>query len=148
MFDFHLNVTQDVGNGVTIIFMCAVIVVFAVLLDLWSGVDAARAAKERIRSHRLRRTVSKVVDYLRLLFFGILIDVLGLALPWYDLPYCAILVTLGVLLIEAKSVIENYHKKRSTAAALPEILKDIVTCDSIEKAADLIHSIKNGGAKD
>ena len=144
MFDLHFNTTQDVGHGVSIIFICCAMVVLAVLLDLWSGVDAAKAAKERIRSHRLRRTVRKVVDYLRLLMFGVFIDVLGLAMPWYELPYCAIIVTLGVLLIEAKSVIENYHKKHSAAAAIPDMIKELISCDSLDKATELIRTIKDG----
>lgn len=140
---FHLNITQDVGHGMTIIFGCCVIIIIAVLLDLETGVKAARKNREKIRSHRLRRTVAKILDYLRVLLFGVMIDMLGLAFPWYAIPYCAILVTLGVVLIEGKSMLENYHKMKSAAAALPQMIADIVECSDTEKAKRLIDLIKS-----
>lgn len=140
---FHLNITQDVGHGMTIIFGCCVIIIIAVLFDLETGVKAARKNREKIRSHRLRRTVAKILDYLRVLLFGVMIDMLGLAFPWYAIPYCAILVTLGVVLIEGKSMLENYHKMKSAAAALPQVIADIVECGDTEKAKRLIDLIKS-----
>lgn len=140
---FHLNITQDVGHGMTIIFGCCVIIIIAVLFDLETGVKAARKNREKIRSHRLRRTVAKILDYLRVLLFGVMIDMLGLAFPWYAIPYCAILVTLGVVLIEGKSMLENYHKMKSAAAALPQMIADIVECGDTEKAKRLIDLIKS-----
>lgn len=140
---FHLNITQDVGHGMTIIFGCCVIIIIAVLFDLETGVKAARKNREKIRSHRLRRTVTKILDYLRVLLFGVMIDLLGLAFPWYAIPYCAILVTLGVVLIEGKSMLENYHKMKSAAAALPQMIAEIVECGDTEKAKRLIDLIKS-----
>lgn len=140
---FHLNITQDVGHGMTIIFGCCVIIIIAVLFDLETGVKAARKNREKIRSHRLRRTVAKILDYLRVLLFGVMIDMLGLAFPWYAIPYCAILVTLGVVLIEGKSMLENYHKMKSAAAALPQMIAEIVECGDTEKAKRLIDLIKS-----
>jgi hypothetical protein len=72
-----------------------------------------------------------------------MIDMLGLAFPWYAIPYCAILVTLGVVLIEGKSMLENYHKMKSAAAALPQMIADIVECGDTEKAKRLIDLIKS-----
>ena len=95
-YSLHLNLTQDIGHGMTLIFICAVAILLAVLIDLSTGVERAKKCKEHIKSHILRRTISKVVDYYRLLFFGVIIDVLGLAFVWYNLPYCAVLVAVGV----------------------------------------------------
>ena len=99
--------------GVIIIFVCCVLVIAASFIDMWTGIEAARANKEKISSRALRKTVSKIVDYLRVVMFALLIDILGLFFPWYNLPYCVILCTLGILLIEGFSVIENsksiYH---------------------------------------
>ncbi|MEE1347645.1 MAG: hypothetical protein U0K36_07170, partial [Bacteroidales bacterium] len=63
--NLHMNITQDVGHGITIIFVCFVLVVVACLIDLWTGVDAARKNREKIKSRILRRTVAKILDYLR-----------------------------------------------------------------------------------
>ena len=141
--NLHLNLTQDLGHGVTIIFLCCVLVVVACLIDLWTGVDAARKNRETIKSRILRRTVAKILDYLRVVVFGVLIDVLGLAFPWYAIPYCAIVCTLGILLIEGKSVIENYHKSRSSAAKVVDVIARIIECGDNETAEKLIKAIKD-----
>ncbi len=139
---------HDVSRGLTIIFICCILVVAAALLDMWTGVDAARANKERIRSHSLRKTVRKVIDYLRIVVFGCLIDILGLFFPWYDIPYACIVVTLGVILIEGKSVIENLKKKRSSAAQVVDIVGKIVECADERDARKLIGIIKGEKIKE
>ena len=42
---------HDVSRGLTVIFVCCLLVIAAALIDMWTGVDAARANKEKIRSH-------------------------------------------------------------------------------------------------
>lgn len=140
----RLNVSQDIEHGITVIFICCVMIIIAALLDLNTGVKAARKAKEKIRSRTLRHTVTKIIDYLRVLAFAVMIDVLGLSFPWYNVPYCAIICTLGVLLIEAKSVLENYNKMKSSARVLPDVIKEIVACATDGKARDIVEKIKNG----
>ena len=140
--NLHLNITQDVMHGVTIIFICCVAIILAVLLDLNTGINAARKNHEKIKSRILRRTISKIIDYLRVLVFGVIIDVLGLAFPWYNIPYCAILVAVGVVLIEAKSVLENYQKSKSAASELPDMLMDVIKAVTREDAQRIIEAIK------
>ena len=142
MFDLHFNFTQDLGNGIVIIFICCIMIIFAVLLDLNTGINAAKKVKEKIKSRILRRTVSKIVDYYRLLVFGVMIDVLGLCFPWYNIPYLAIMVTLGVIAVEAKSVLENYHKSKSAARDLPDMIMQIIKCADKEDASKIIEFIK------
>ena len=139
---------HDVSRGLTIIFVCCILVIAAALLDMWTGVDAAIANKEKIRSHSLRKTVRKVIDYLRIVVFGCLIDILGLFFPWYDIPYACIAVTLGVILIEGKSVIENLKKKRSSAAQIVDIVGRIIECADEKDARKLIGIIKGEAIKE
>jgi signal transduction histidine kinase len=145
--NFHLNVTQDVGHGMTVIFICCVVIIVAVLLDLSTGVSAARKNGEKIKSRILRRTITKILDYLRVLLFGVMIDVLGLSFTWYSAPYCAILVAVGVVLIEAKSVLENYHKSKSAARQLPDILGQIIEAATDEDAKKILEIIKSNDNK-
>lgn len=145
---FHLNISQDVGHGMTIIFGCCVFIIIAVLLDLETGVKAARENHEKIRSRILRRTITKILDYLRVLVFGVIIDMLGLAFPWYAIPYCAILVTLATVLIEAKSVLENYEKMKSTAAAIPDEITRIVKAKTRDEAKEIIDLIRESTRKE
>lgn len=147
-YSFHLNLTQDIGHGMTLIFICAVAILLAVLIDLSTGVERAKKCKERIKSHILRRTISKVVDYYRLLFFGVIIDVLGLAFVWYNMPYCAVLVAAGVVLIEAKSVLENYQKMKSAAREMPDVVKQIIEAVTDKDANKVIELIKDNEKRD
>lgn len=140
-YSFHLNITQDIGHGMTLIFICAVAILLAVLIDLSTGVERAKKCKEKIRSHILRRTISKVVDYYRLLFFGVIIDVLGLAFVWYNMPYCAVLVAVGVVLIECKSVLENYKEMKSPASKVPDAMADAVDAIASKNMKELIDNV-------
>jgi Flp pilus assembly protein TadB len=147
-YSFHLNLTQDIGHGMTLIFICAIAILLAVLIDLSTGLERAKKCKERIKSHILRRTISKVVDYYRLLFFGVIIDVLGLAFVWYNMPYCAVLVAAGVVLIEAKSVLENYQKMKSAARDMPDVVKQIIEAVTDKDANKVIELIKDNEKRD
>lgn len=140
-----MNLTQDIGHGITIIFMCCVLVIVACLIDLWTGIDAARKNREKIRSKALRRTVAKALDYLRVVIFGVLIDVLGLSFTWYIIPYCAVICTLGILIIEGKSVLENFQKKKSSAAQVADIIEAIVEATDNDTAEKIVKAIKADG---
>ena len=136
-------ITQDLRAGVAIIFACLVLIVFACLLDMWTGIDAARINKEKICSRPLRKTGTKIVDYYRLVMFFILIDILGLCFPWYNLPYGAVIGTAGVLFVEGFSVVENLRKKKSHAADVADMAAKIVECLTPEDAQKLIKKIKS-----
>lgn len=140
-----MNLTQDIGHGITIIFMCCILVIVACLIDLWTGIDAAKKNKEKISSKALRRTIAKVLDYLRVIIFGVLIDLLGLSFPWYAVPYMAIICTFGILVIEGKSVLENFNKKKSSAAQVVDIIEAIVNATDNETAEKIIKAIKADG---
>lgn len=142
VIEFFTGVAPIVARGSVIVFVCAVLVMAAAFIDMWTGIEAARANKERISSRALRKTVAKIVDYLRVLMFAVLIDVLGLFFPWYALPYCVILCTLGILLIEGKSVIENFRRKRSHAADVVDMVGRIIDCVDHKDAEELITLIK------
>lgn len=136
------SLPEGLGRGLMIAFLSCILVCAAALIDMWTGIDAARTNKERIMSHGLRKTVRKIIDYLRIVFFFLLIDILGAVFPWYTLPYCAILATLGVLLIEGRSVIENSRKKRSAAGQVFDAMQEIISCTDSEKAHKIIAMIK------
>lgn len=142
-YSLHLNITQDIGHGITLIFICAVAILLAALLDLNTGINTAKKCKEKIKSHILRRTINKLVDYYRLLFFGVIIDVLGLAFVWYNIPYCAILVAVGLVLIEAKSVLENYKKAKSAARDLPGMMAKIIKAATNKEAEEIFEEIQD-----
>lgn len=142
------SVRPTLGRWAVVIFVCAVTVVAAAFIDMWCGMEAARANKEPISSRGLRKTVAKIIDYMRVIVFAVLIDVLGLFFTWYELPYIAILCTLSVMLIEGKSVIENNKRKRSHAADIVDMAGKIVGCMTNDEAERLIELIKKNNNKD
>lgn len=130
-------------NYIVVIFTCCISITIASFVDMWSGIDAARANHERIDSKGLRRTISKVVDYLRVLIFGALIDGLGLFFTWYVAPYAMILITVGIIVIECRSVMENSRKKKSHAADIADVVKQIIECADEKDAKKLVTLIKD-----
>jgi hypothetical protein len=122
----------------TVILIVWTLMIVAVLLDLWSGVECARSTGEKPRSDKFRRTITKIGDYWRVLAFGLIIDIIASILPFYTLPYSSILVSVACILIELKSVIENSKIKKSAAARIPEIMTELLACTDKEKMLELL----------
>lgn len=124
----------DIIMRIMIVLLCWATMVASSFIDLWSGVDAAKACGEKIQSNGLRRTVSKLGDYFRVELFFLMFDGLGSLIAWYELPYASMLGALAIILIEGKSVVENSRKKKSSAADIPDMLRLIVNASDIEQA--------------
>lgn len=137
-----IHITQDVRRGIVIIFVCCILICLAAFIDMWTAIDAARVKKEKISSRSLRKTVAKITDYLRVVIFALLIDVLGLFFPWYLMPYTVTVVTMGILCIEGRSVIENSKKKKSAAGEVLDMVTNIMECATKKDAEKLIKIIK------
>ena len=87
------------------------------------------------------RWATKVVDYYRVLSFGLLFDLIGSFFDFYAMPFVSVLGALAVIAIECLSVIENSRRKKSHAADVPEMVKKIVQCattDDGQKVLDMI----------
>lgn len=136
------SLLENIARGVSIVFVCCILIVVAVFIDMWVGIDAARAAKEPLMSHGLRRTLTKGLDYFRVVFFASLIDILGAFFTWYHLPFLALLATLAVLLIEGRSVIENCKRKKSNAADVVDMAQKIIKALNDKEAKEIIKEIK------
>lgn len=136
-------ITQDIHHGIAVMFVCLVAIAVACMMDLWTGIEAAIANKERVRSRPLRRTGTKMLDYYRIFVIFVLIDILGLCFPWYHLPYAAIICTAAVISIEGVSIVENFKKKKSHAADVAEVAKNIIECLTKEEAEKIIKTIKD-----
>lgn len=76
-----------------------------------------------------------------------MIDILGLCFPWYNLPYGAIIGTLGVMIVEGLSIIENLRKKKSHAAEVADMAVRIMECATPDEAHKIIKTIKEGVKK-
>lgn len=138
--DYHA-LGEYVVIRVSITMVCWLFMVIATLLDFWSGVTTAKALGEPLMSHGFRRTITKVSDYWRVLLFAMIFDILGAFLSFYYLPFLSMLCTLAIIVIEARSVVENSNRRRSHAAKVPSVVSDIVgalTKEDALKAAERI----------
>lgn len=136
--DFH-----HIQLFVTVIFVMWFLQVLAVLLDFWSGTNTARALGQKLYSNGFRRSFAKLGDYWRVAVMFLLIDIIGGLFAWYNLPFATILVTLAVIGIEGRSVWENAKAKKSQAAKLPDVIRDIIKCVTVKDAEELLKRIKS-----
>lgn len=125
-----------------IILVCWVFVVFGNVIDFWSGTSTAKAVGEKLDTHGFRRTIVKIGDYVKVMLFFLMFDLLGMLLPFYNLPYGTMLVTVAILIIEGLSVVENHKRKKAHAAHVPEVIKKIVQASTLEQGLAILNQIK------
>ena len=118
-----------------------VLPLIAYLVDFWTGVEGAKAQGEKIHSSRLRKTFVKIGEYWRIQVMAVLIDVVCFLLPFYELPYFSMIATLSIVIIEGRSIRENFAKKKSgvvdAIALTDDLIKKIMTTTD-EKTAKII----------
>lgn len=128
---------------IVIVLICWIFMVVANLIDFWSGTTTAKALGESLMSHGFRRTIVKVGDYVRVMLFALMFDMLGSLLSFYIIPFATILCTVAIIWIEGKSVIENSRRKKAHAADVPEIVKQIVQCATTEKGLEIFNKLQS-----
>ena len=102
----------------------ALIVLVATIIDMTDALITARRLMQPIRSHSLRKTVAKVTEYWRVLLAGFLADSVCCFTEYYDQPYATIVIALGLVVIEIKSLMEHARERKSALKELPEALGD------------------------
>lgn len=126
---------------VGIILVCWFFMVVSSIVDFWSGITTAKALGQTLMSHGFRRTVTKIGDYVRLMLFALMFDILGSLLSFYIVPFATILCTIAVIYIEGKSVVENSKRKKTHAADVPYIVKKIVQAATTEQGHEILNEI-------
>lgn len=126
---------------IAVILGCWFFVIISCIVDFWSGTSTAKIMGQPLMSHGFRRTVIKIGDYIKLMFFALMFDILGSLLTFYVAPFASILCTISVLVIEGKSVLENSRMKKTHAADVPEMVKQIVQAVTAEQGAEVLNKI-------
>lgn len=138
--DFHgLGEYVLIRVGITLV--CWFFMVASTLVDFWSGITTARALHQPLMSHGFRRTIAKIGSYWQVLIFALMFDILGAFFSFYYLPFMTIVATLAIIIIEARSVVENSKRRKLSAAEMPSVMQDIMSADTIDKAANVITTI-------
>lgn len=120
-----------------------ILVILAIMLDLWDGVHTAKKTNQRVHSHKLRVTIAKVSEYWRFIMIGFLVDCIGYFFSFYILPFVALIFGAGLIVVEAKSMFEHANRRKSHTTELPEIFKSIVECAKEKDAQKIVDRITN-----
>lgn len=138
--DFH-GLGEYVLIRVSITLVCWFFMFVATMVDFWSGITTARALHQPLMSHGFRRTIAKIGSYWQVLIFALMFDILGAFLSFYYLPFMTMIGTLSIIIIEARSVVENSKRRKLGAADMPSVMQEIVSADNIEKATQVFTNI-------
>lgn len=106
-------------------------VFIAMGVDLFFGIKKAKQLGEATTSEGLRRTINKATYYFALLTFALLFDAFNVITsyffpkPFNIIPYFTVLVALGQIYSEGKSVREKAEDKlrRKTDQSYKELIK-------------------------
>lgn len=126
---------------VGIILICWIFMILSSIVDFWSGTTTAKALGQALMSHGFRRTITKIGDYVKLMLFALMFDILGSLLSFYIIPFATILCTIAIIYIEGKSVVENSKRKKAHAADVPDIVKKIVQAATVEQGHEILNEI-------
>ena len=137
------NLTWRLIVWASVILACWIGMAVACFADMWSGVSTARFIGEKVHSHRLRETFQKIKDYSGVLLPFMFVDLIGGLFSFYFLPFCDMAIGICSIFIESSSIFENKKRKRSHAAMIPEMAKEIVKCAREKDAEALIETIQN-----
>ncbi len=131
-----------------VFFAVCILVITAILLDLWDGVHTAKKTNQRIHSHKLRETIAKMSEYFRFIVIGFLVDCLGSFFAFYLMPFVAIVFGVGLIVVEAKSMFEHAKRRKSHVMELPDVINDIVKCAHEKDARKIIELLQGGACKE
>lgn len=135
-----------VKEALFFIIACGFIFV-SVMIDFNTGVKKAKALGEKIHSKGFRDSIVKFSEYIKVLYFGIVVDC-ALTLLYRNIPVGVVLVCVAVCAIEFYSVVENLRAKKSSAAGVPDMLTKIIKASTKEEAFDLLEKLKSGKDKE
>ena len=108
-----------------------IVVIVAMLIDLYFGVKKAKELGEATSSEGFRRTINKATYYFALMGFAFLFDIFDVVTPYFfphplgSIPFVSVFAALGLVLTEAKSVREKAEEKarRRTDESFRKILE-------------------------
>lgn len=130
-----------------ILFGIYIMVLFAILADLWSGVRKAKKNGIARSSYGYKRTVDKIARYYNVMLALTVIDVMQMASIWYletyyefkfpMFPFITLLGAMGIGMIEIKSIYEKAEDKvriDNVATLAGQVVANRDNLDAIAKA--------------
>lgn len=118
-----VNIMEQIAAVLPIEFFILLTPLVFIFVDLWSGIRKARIRHEKITSRGFRDTVRKIARYYNVLFVLSALDAMQVTFLWYMnvtqewdwilFPWLTLVGSIGVGLIEVKSVLEPANDKES-----------------------------------
>ncbi|MDE5785553.1 MAG: phage holin family protein [Duncaniella sp.] len=120
------------------------LVIMAIMLDLWDGVHTAKKTNQRVHSHKLRVTIEKMSEYWRFIMIGFLVDCLGIFFSFYIMPFVAVVFGAGLIAVEVKSMFEHAGRRKSHLTELPDIIESIIKAADHKDAQEVLKRLAAG----
>ncbi len=125
----------------TIVFFLFFIPAALSVADLVYAISTAKRLGEPVRSHKLRKTMQKILMYWGFQIVTVILGTIGLLFPWYNLPYLTIIATVAIGIIEIKSFVECWRRRKDNMAKIPETVQEIIEFIGKDKFGDVIEII-------
>lgn len=142
----YLTVLDKAYMFIGIFLVVCILVIAAIMIDLWDGVYTAKKTGQGIHSHKLRVTIEKMSEYWRFIVIGFIIDCIGIFFSFYALPFLSAVFGVGLIIVEAKSLLEHARRRKSHAAELPAIIESIINCAHENDAKKIIEQLSGANA--
>ena len=143
IFAFNPNIVQHIWWHLSISLGLCILVIGAIFVDLWDGVYTAKKTHQKIKSHKLRITGEKVAEYFRFIFIVFLLDTVGVLLPWYALPYLTMVMAVGLIGVEIKSLFEHAKERKSKATEVKDVIGIIIKAANDHDATKAIERVSD-----
>ena len=95
----------------------------SVLIDLYFGVKRARRLKIARTSFGYRRTITKLTSYFGLMLMLSIADIAASVI--FKMPYFTVIGSIAIIIVEAKSVIENLKQQEKGIEEIQIILQKL-----------------------
>lgn len=116
-------------------------VLISCFIDLWDAVATAKVLGERIRSHKVRKTIEKFAEYWRPQVMCLLTDIILFPMSWYEFPWFSIGLSVVEIGIEMRSVYEHQKRRKSKAAEIPLLVSQIISATNDKDAKSVLQAI-------
>ena len=114
----------------------------SVLIDLFFGVKRAKRLKILRTSFGYRRTITKLTSYFGLLMMLSIADVAASVV--LKMPYFTVIGTIGIIIVEIKSVMENLkQQERSIEEVQKTLLKLFENKEEIQSLITFLNTQKS-----
>lgn len=137
VFELGDNFFRHAVFHYAVVFYLFLVTVIMSVADLCYAVSTARKLGERVRSNKLRKTLQKITLYWGFQLLSAAVGSIGLLLPWYNLPYLTIVATAAIVVVESKSLLEHFKRRKDHMTKLPEAVQDIVDLIGKERLREI-----------